>query len=248
MQISAQLARYIAAQTDTATKIERYKLHTVLVYFFRIKTAGLVGDFLSFFFCLLNACQFVVFYPDSELPSCCRLWPKGAAQSPRNLQYLCDLNAGLDFRQPKDHDAGISLHFVMHFHGCLFSLSNFPFTRSKDKLCERRRRRRRGTSCQIYLRLSLCQKFLVNVFAIVNNFVVVPCTAAQSPHLRLAIAIAFAKFFFWPNCLFCSARAVFCTRVFPFGFSPLFCLFVLFGCACVSGVCTGPRLPSRINI
>lgn len=64
-------------------------------------------------------------------------------------------------------------------------------------------------------------KFLVNVFAIVNNFVVVPCTTqSQSPHFLFhpqkpnpipnpsCNCNCFCQVF-GPNCLFCSARALF---------------------------------------
>lgn len=82
---------------------------------------------------------------------------------------------------------------------------------SQDKLQQQKQQQQKQrSSCQIYLRLSSCQKFSVNVFGIVNNFVVVPQLTRPSPihipahgnaHSRRppsfsadAIALAFVEF------------------------------------------------------
>lgn len=113
------------AETDTATKMERYKIHRRYIYFFldtlgqQIKPleVGWVGwlDSLA----VLNACQFVVslsgflahlcaaanLLPGLLVSDCLprpwnrenRLWPKKVIKVRRNSQYSWDLNAGLDF-------------------------------------------------------------------------------------------------------------------------------------------------------
>jgi len=160
----------------------------------------------------------------------------------------CDLNAGLDFRSWRSCGRAENA----------FSSVVLPPAKLKAPTARQTVRKTR-TSCQIYLRLSLCQSFWLTCLPLSTTLLWChaplnppiprpPQASPPMPILQLQLLLPS----FLANCLFCSARALF-SEFSAFRLSFFVCPRRSLLCVYVCGVLTMPRPPpcrpaSSINI